>query len=158
MAGSPRVALIPPVRIFVSLVHERRLFELIEKFKTRLTPWGIVLVLAVEEPRPGYDVDAKSRELIDSADGVLFLCSRSAIDSKRVIGEYVYAGEKGKSRCLLRFPWIGSRFYPVPSGFDESGEWIPLTGANLQWWGLQINEAEFERTIELIYKFAADRR
>jgi hypothetical protein len=158
MQANPRVLLIPPVKIFVSLVHKRRLLELVEKLRTRLTPWGAVLVLALEDPRPGYDVDAKSRELIDAAEGALFLCSKSAADSKRVIGEYVYALQKGKPRCLLRFPWVGSRYFPVPSGFDESGEWIPLTGANLQWWGWQMDEVGFEKTVQLIYKFAADRR
>lgn len=152
------MALIPPVKIFVSLVHEKRLLELVDKFKTRLAPWGVTLILALEEPRPGYDVDSKSRELIDGVDGVLFLCSKNAVNSKRVIGEYVYAGQRGKPRCLLRFPWVGSRLYPVPSGFDESGEWIRLTGANVQWWGWQIDDGEFERTIQLIYRFAADRK
>ncbi|HTT15189.1 MAG TPA: hypothetical protein VMG81_05375 [Thermoplasmata archaeon] len=156
--ASPRVKLLPPIKIFVSLVHKQRLLELVGKLQTRLGPWGVDLVLAIETPRPGFDVDAKSRELIDGTDGVLFLCSQSAKDSRRVIEEYVYAGQKGKPRCLVRFPWVGSRFFPVPSGFDESGEWIPLTGATLNFFGWQINDIEFERMVQLIYRFAADRR
>ena len=159
MAVPPRVKLIPPVRIFVSLVHKTRLLELVGKFKTRLEPWGVDLILAIEDPRPGFDVDAKSRELIDGCAGVLFLCCRSALNSRRVIAEYAYASEKGKPKCLLRFPWVGSRFFSVPSGFDERGEWIPLTGANLNnFIGWIIEEQEFEKCVRLIFKFAADRR
>ena len=115
MAASPRVLLIPPVKIFVSLVHKPRLMELVEKFRTRLAPWGVALVLALEEPRPGYDVDAKSRDLIDGVDGVLFLCSKSAVDSKRVIGEYVYAGQKSKPRSSSDFRGsrlVSTRYLP----------------------------------------------
>lgn len=147
--------LIPPVSVFVSLVHTRALLWLVEEFRTRIRPWGVDLILAVEDPRPGFDVDAKSRELIDGADGVLFFCSQEAPRSGRVISEYAHATTKGRPRCLLRFIQIADHPFPAPSGFDTGGEWIPLKGAYLQWGGWRIDEPQFEQTIALVYRFAS---
>jgi TIR domain len=151
----PRVVLLPHVKIFISLVHTRPLLGLVTALRTRLEPWGVDFILALEDPRPGFDVDQKSRELIDAADAALFLCSQEAPRSRRVIAEYAHATSKGKPICLLRFIQIADHPFPAPSGFDTSREWVLLRGAYLQWGGWRIDEPEFERTVELAYQFAS---